>query len=44
MAEAHWNFVEHIILHQLELTHYLYVEAMVHGIKHEKTRREETNK
>jgi len=34
LAEKHWKYTEQIILHQLELTHYLYVEAMIHGIKH----------
>ena len=34
LAEAHWHFVEQILLRELEQKHFLYVEAMVHGIKH----------
>ncbi len=36
LAEEHWEYTEQIILHQLELTHRLYVEAMIHGYKHGK--------
>ncbi len=36
LAEEHWDYTEQIILHQLELTHRLYVEAMIHGYKHGK--------
>ena len=36
-AEAHWEYTRQIILLMLELTHYLYVEAMVHGGKHEQS-------
>ena len=36
LAERHWDYTEQIILHQLELTHRLYVAAMAHGIKHGK--------
>jgi hypothetical protein len=39
-AEKHWEYTEQIIRlqfeAQLKLTHFLYVEAMVHGAKHEK--------
>ena len=34
-AEKHWEYSEKIILLMLELAHVLYVEAMVHGAKHE---------
>lgn len=34
LAEAHWEYTERIILYQLELMHFLYVEAMIHGFKH----------
>lgn len=37
LAEAHWHFVEQLLLQELEQKHYLYVEAMVHGIKHGQT-------
>ena len=33
-AEKHWQYTERIILLMVELTHYLYVEAMIHGDKH----------
>ena len=33
-AEKHWKYTEGVILLMLELTHYLYVEAMIHGAKH----------
>lgn len=35
-AEEHWEYTKQIILFMLELTHYLYVEAMLHGVKHQK--------
>ena len=34
LAEAHWHYTEQILLQELEQKHYLYVEAMTHGIKH----------
>ena len=34
-AEKHWEYTEKVILKMLELTHLLYVEAMIHGVKHE---------
>jgi len=41
-AEAHWEFIEGILKREnedgmvdMETVHYLYVEAMVHGAKHE---------
>jgi hypothetical protein len=34
MAEKHWQYTEQILLKQIELTHYLYVQAMIHGFKH----------
>lgn len=34
-AEKHWVYTEEVIKKMLELTHYLYVEAMVHGLKHD---------
>lgn len=33
-AERHWQYTEAVILKMLELAHYLYVEAMIHGAKH----------
>lgn len=36
LAEAHWEYTEHIIRELVSLAHYLYVEALVHGIKHGK--------
>jgi len=33
-AEAHWRYTENIIVLLLELTHVLYVEALLHGAKH----------
>ena len=33
-AEKHWEYTEGLILLMLEMMHYLYVEAMVHGAKH----------
>jgi len=39
-AEKHWQYTEKIILHMLELTHYLYVEAMIHGAGHEREHEE----
>lgn len=35
-AEKHWQYTEGIILKMMEVVHYAYVEAMVHGGKHEK--------
>ncbi len=34
LAESHWEYTQQIILNQLELSHKLYVAAMIHGIKH----------
>ncbi len=34
LAEKHWEYTEKVLLKRLELTHQLYVDAMVHGIKH----------
>jgi hypothetical protein len=34
-AEEHWRYTEAIIHLMLELVHYLYVEAMLHGAKHQ---------
>ena len=36
LAEAHWEWLEKILLQQLEVQHRLFVDAMVHGIKHER--------
>ncbi len=35
-AEAHWKFTEGVVLKMLEVTHYTYVEALLHGDKHGK--------
>ena len=35
-AEAHWEYTEQIILKMLDLVHLTYVEAMIHGAKHER--------
>ena len=39
-AEAHWKYTEDLLIavgHEpTELEHFLYVEAMLHGAKHEK--------
>ncbi len=37
-AENHWEYTEDLIKKMLEITHYLYVEAMIHGGKHERSR------
>ena len=34
LAEAHWAYTEQIILKMLEIAKFLYIEAMLHGIKH----------
>lgn len=38
VAESHWKYTEGIIRlvfeFMLKLTHYLYVEAMIHSVKH----------
>ena len=34
LAKAHWEYTNQILLHQLELMERLYIEAMIHGIKH----------
>ncbi len=34
LAEEHWKYTEQIILNLLNLTHYLYVESIIHGDKH----------
>ena len=43
LAEDHWKFIEHLLMLEnddgivgIETVHYLYVEAMVHGAKHER--------
>lgn len=36
LAEAHWKYTEKIILLMLELMKFAYIEAMVHGLKHNK--------
>ena len=40
-AEKHWNYTEQILQLMLELCHYLYVQAMIHGAKHEAQKHEE---
>jgi hypothetical protein len=35
-AEAHWKFIEKVLLLMVDVMHFLYVEAMVHGAKHER--------
>ena len=43
-AEEHWKYTEGIILKvfeaMLEVVHYTYVEALLHGAKHERERNE----
>ena len=34
-AEKHWQYTEKVILIMLELVHVLYIEAMIHGDKHD---------
>lgn len=38
LAEAHWKWLKPVLLMggclHMELIHYLYVTAMIHGIKH----------
>ena len=34
IAYAHWEYTEKILLKMMELCKQLYVDAMVHGIKH----------
>ena len=34
LAEAHWEWLKGILLQQLEVQHKLFVDAMIHGIKH----------
>lgn len=36
LAEAHWAYTETIILMMLGVAKFLYIEAMLHGIKHGK--------
>ena len=36
LAEAHWKYTEKIILLMLELVKFAYIEAMIHGNKHDK--------
>jgi len=33
-AEKHWEYTAEVISRMLELSKYLYVEAMIHGYKH----------
>ena len=33
-AEKHWEYTQELLLKMIELCHFLYVEAMVHGAKH----------
>lgn len=33
-AQAHWEYTEKIILHQLQLVKMLYIEAFIHGYGH----------
>ena len=35
-AELHWIYTEKILLKMIEMCHICYVEAMIHGAKHEK--------
>ena len=37
LAESHWEWLEKILLQQLEVQHKLFVDAMIHGIKHGQT-------
>jgi len=34
LAEAHWKYTKKIIDKMLELVEVAYVEAMIHGLKH----------
>lgn len=34
MAEAHWDWLETVLLKQLEMQRMLYIEALIHGYKH----------
>ena len=36
LAEEHWDWLEPILLKQLELTRRLFIDAMIHGHKHGK--------
>jgi hypothetical protein len=35
-AEKHWEYTEKIILETLKITKICYIEAMIHGAKHER--------
>lgn len=34
LAEKHWAYTAQILTKQMEMMHYLYVQAMIHGVKH----------
>ncbi len=36
LAKEHWEWLESILVQQLEIQHKLFVDAFVHGAKHER--------
>lgn len=34
LAEEHWNWLEPILMLQLQLTRRLFIDAFIHGAKH----------
>ena len=34
-AEKHWEYTEQIILIMMALAKYLYIQALIHNVKHE---------
>lgn len=39
-SEKHWEYTEKILLMMIEMCKVLYIEAMIHGAKHEEAKRE----
>lgn len=39
-AEAHWEYTEQLLLLMMKIVHFAYVEAMVHGAKHDEDNNE----
>ena len=36
LAEEHWNYLETVILQQLQVTRKLFIDGFIHGYKHGK--------
>jgi len=39
LAEAHWKWLESILLQQLKVQRKLFVDAFIHGMKHGKEKK-----